>query len=159
MAKLRFKTLILVLCLCLISLVGCGPRGETKTLAEVLSLAKESFAQAVAHVSDAQVKAQVSEVSTNLEKILADSASANGNAGAAVSTSTVAIADKLGELVKVAGFPTRPAMGELATQFRVLSTDAGKGAVNPARVKLLAARTYSLLASELETTQFSVARM
>ena len=58
----------------------------------------------------------------------------------------------LGELVDRAGYTTRPALTEVCAQYMNLSTNQQQP--KPEQVKLLAARTYTLLASELETNQF-----
>ena len=81
---------------------------------------------------------------------------AASGASGQVASDAAKVAEVLTGLVKVAGYTSRASMGEIIMQHRVLGVDAAKGDVNAARVKLLVARTYNVLTSELETTKFSV---
>jgi hypothetical protein len=67
------------------------------------------------------------------------------------------IATALTKLSTKAGYTARPAMAELINQYRVIANDSSvKASIGSANLKLLAARTYALVASELATTQFKI---
>lgn len=129
-----------VLCLC-----GC-PRGETKSLGEVYEIAKQRFVS----VKDAAVPEDVSQPLKDIDSHLNQIAAEEGTKAA---QSAGQLAALLTPLTTRAGYPTRPAMGEIVAQYRMMAE--GNDVKNPT-ARLLAARTYSLLASELETTRFSV---
>jgi hypothetical protein len=131
----------------LLLLASCAPRGETKTLEEIYANSKSRYTA----VQSAQVPADVTQplgsIATHLEQIA-------GQHGADASRSAKEIAELLAPLTTRAGYTSRPAMGELVSQYRMMSQS--EAAVENPTAKLLAARTYTLLASELETTKFSV---
>jgi hypothetical protein len=55
------------------------------------------------------------------------------------------------------GFTQRAAMTELIKQYRQISEASGtQVAVGAANLKLVAARTYSLLSAEITSTNFSI---
>jgi hypothetical protein len=65
------------------------------------------------------------------------------------------IANSLNGLITRSGFTVRPAMAELISQYRTVAADtASKVSIGAPNLKLLAARTYSLLTAELSTSQF-----
>jgi hypothetical protein len=135
-------------------LVGCGPRGETKTLAEILQIAKADFAEQFGNgsvLSDTSTQAQVSKIHSQLEALISDQSDR-----AALAKAASDIAHELASLTSKAGYTSRPALTELATQFREMTASAEKGEAQLATLKLMATRTYSTLASELATTKFSV---
>jgi hypothetical protein len=131
-----FRRSLFLVAIALVSLcfVGCGPRGETKTLDEVLANAKLRFVKVGISGSSQEVQGILGEVQKNLETI----------------------ASSLNSLVSKSGYTVRPSMGEIMAQYRALAEQAGHGSVSAAQLKLLAARTYELIASELETTRFGV---
>lgn len=130
------------------SLNACAPRGETRTLDEILASSKARYSQSSSAVSQ-DVGATLSNISRQLEALVAGDAM---HAGQDLGN----IAEALSGLAAKAGYTVRPAMGELTAQYRNLASGAGHGQVTAAQIKLLAARTYDLLAGELETTKFGV---
>ncbi|MBN8547829.1 MAG: hypothetical protein J0M12_00790 [Deltaproteobacteria bacterium] len=136
----------LALAVCVLSLSAC-PRGETKTLGQVYDGSKQRFV-AVQNAAVPQDVAQpLKDINARLEQI-------SGQEGVQASQTASELAGLLAPLTVRAGYTARPGMGEVITEYRMLSQE-GAAVKNPT-VKLLAARTYSLLASELETTKFSV---
>ena len=126
------------------SLSSCAPRGENKSVDQVLSIQNTRYntAKGSANV-DAQVGDLLSKVEAKL-KIMADGDVKELNI---ISDTSVL----LNQLIEKAAFTTRPALNEIIVQYRALSGSQ----VSNAQMKLLAARTYSVLSSELETTKFS----
>lgn len=132
-----------------VGLVACAPRGESKSLNEVVTIAKNRFAL----VQDVPVDSAVQESLKPVVKALEDLV--NNPRGGGVTKNSKVIATALSQLSVRASYTNRPAMGEVLSQYLVMiNTPATE--VNGAAVKLLAARTYSLLASELETRRFSL---
>jgi hypothetical protein len=146
-----FRRSLFLVAIALVSLcfVGCGPRGETKTLDEVLANAKLRFVKVGISGSSQEVQGILGEVQKNLETM------ASGDVSSAV-PALETIASSLNSLVSKSGYTVRPSMGEIMAQYRALAEQAGHGSVSAAQLKLLAARTYELIASELETTRFGV---
>jgi hypothetical protein len=132
-------------------IAGCAPRGETKSLQQVLEAARSQYVELVRNEQSETLKATLIDLAKNLEDMVA----ANGES-APIASATSQVIDKLSSLIATAGYTSRASMGEILMQHRVVLEDADKGAVNAARVKLLAARTYSLMNSELATTRFAV---
>ena len=133
------------------SLVGCAPRGETRTLEEVLDTARSRYIEQARGEQVEPLKTTLLDLSKSLEVMTA----ANGAVGQ-VAPDASKVADTLTTLVRTSGYTSRASMGEIIMQHRVLGSDAAKGEVNSARVKLLVARTYNVPTSELETTKFAV---
>ncbi len=139
-------------------LSGCAPRGETKTLDQVLSDAHSQF------VAIDKKVAQSSSRPSEVGKAVADSVQAVESLIATASVADTAkharfMEQQLEMLTMKAGYTSRPSLTELKKQYAVmadnLEADQQKGK-DTAAVKLLAARTYNALASELETTNFSL---
>ncbi len=148
----KSRSIILVvgsLVLCTGMLCSCGPRGESKTVAEVLAISQAAFNEQIGNAGPAKEK--IVTVQRNLEVLLNDQSDRSGLSNAASEIST-----QLAELTRHAGYTSRPAFGELATQFRELSSDAAAGNAQANRLKLIASRAYSTMASELATTKFTV---
>lgn len=133
----------------LLSIAACAPRGENKSIDEVFALQKQNFAQvaAAAQLKD-PVSGNLREIAAQLERLALESEPAQ------VASHSKEIADAFVTLIPRAGFTSRPAMTELQSQFLAVSQD-GK-ALDQSSRKMLAARTYSALASELETTKFNL---
>jgi hypothetical protein len=125
-----------------IAISACAPRGESKSLSEVLDGAKTRYAEASG-------KTQVEGLSA-LEGSLANLIENPSAAGAK------SISETLRKLIMKTGYTSRPALGELIEQYQIIGFDTSEMPVNRARVKLLVARTYNLLARELETTAFGL---
>jgi hypothetical protein len=99
-----------------------------------------------------------SEVSENL-KSLAEGLDRLAGIGGAGDGRAVAgeVAETLAELVEKAGIPSRPAMTALINQYRKVATaDGGAPSLGAPNLKLLAARTYSLVGSELGAVRFGL---
>jgi hypothetical protein len=134
-----------VLVMTLAAMAACGPRGETKSLDEVLQIARDRYE----HVKGAQVAGDVRTALDQIGSDLQDLTKAPAAAKAAD------VAQLLSSLGTKAAYTTRPALAELVTQYRVMGSDSAS-AGSPARVKLLVSRTYHMLAAEMETTKFAV---
>lgn len=132
-----------------LALAGCMPRGETRTLAEVLSSAQARYTDASKAGLPADVTAVLDKVSADLQTITStdDMGGVNGT--------VAAVGESIAGLVTRAGFTSRAALNEISLQYRMLGSDSA-GTLTPAQVKLLASRTYSVLAAELETTRFAL---
>lgn len=129
----------------LIAIVGCGPRGETKSLDEVVAGARSSFYQRAEVVKDAEVKDELAQAARLLEASIdspLDDSSARSER----------IAQILQSLTTRAGYTSRPALGELQSQWLA----GAEGGMTSEAGKLLAARTFSLLASELDGIGFAL---
>jgi len=128
---------------------GCLPRGETKTLSEVVSIAQTRYAAVSKDGLPANVSSAISTIADNLSTL------ASGDDVAAAQPKVVAVGEAIAGLVEHAGFTSRPALNELAMQYRVLGGAPAEQLTAP-QLRLLASRTYSALAAELETTRFSL---
>lgn len=129
-------------------LSACAPRGETKSLDQVYKDSKARFAKVSAVAVPEDVAPTIQNLNTQLEQLAAQSAD---NA----TQTSAQVAEALASIIEKAGYTARPAMGEIISQHRMLSRAEAPQVTN-AQAKLLAARTYALLASELETTKFAV---
>ncbi len=138
---------IIVTAIALCGLIGCAPRGETKTLEQILELAKSRFSSALTVNDGGSAQAVGSGTVKSLEQALLSAE--NGEPG--LGKTLAEIGNNLAVLTSSSGFTSRPAMNELSLQYRHLGSS---GNASAEQVKLLASRTYNLLASELETTGF-----
>ena len=134
-----FSSVLIATTICL---AACAPRGETHTLETVLHTAKARYAALNATGLDSDASASLAKLVEGLKQM------EGGQAPAALANQN---ADLLTQLESKAGYTSRPSMHELIGQFKALPSTA-----NAAATKLLVARTYNLLASELETTRFAV---
>ncbi|MEY4667449.1 MAG: hypothetical protein RL518_148 [Pseudomonadota bacterium] len=67
------------------------------------------------------------------------------------------LAEGLTALLPKAGFTQRAAMTELIKQYRLIANSSGSEvAAGAANLKLVAARTYTLLSAELTSTNFRI---
>ena len=128
--------------------LGCGPRGESHTVDEIFSDAKAGYVDASGKVTP-DLSTSLKTLSGSLDKL-----AGLGGGGDAPQLSGE-IAGTLTTLSAKAGYTARPALAEIINQYRSLANSSGApttlGAPN---LKLLAARTYSLLTAELVTSQF-----
>lgn len=133
---------------CLIS--GCAPRGESHTVDEILSDARSNY-QSVFASKPSSYKDQLASLATSLDKL----AGVGGGGDAKVVSG--GIANSLQDLIGHAGLTVRPAMTELINQYRVVAESASRDiSIGAPNLKLLVARTYTLIAGELKTTQFKI---
>ena len=138
------KIISLILAL---TLVACEfPRGESKSLSDVFKIAQTRYAAATKNLNNPELSTKLTGIETTLNELIADP-----NTGR--KEKATQIADALFALVQSAGQTSRPALYELAQQFVAI---AKVPAVEEAQLKLLASRTLSALASEAETTGFSL---
>ncbi|MDZ4785953.1 MAG: hypothetical protein SGJ02_07745 [bacterium] len=138
------KTLIIALLSFIVS--GCAPRGETKTIEQLLSIAQDRMARAEVHHTS-QVPQDVSTLKVSLEKALSLTDTAS------ITKVMSEIGNTIGVLIPHAGMTSRASLNELSNQYKEL---AKVGNPTSDQVKLLVARTLHTVASELETTQFSL---
>lgn len=131
------------------TLFGCGPRGETKNLSEIFDNARARYSAALGGTADISGAVDLRLVSQRLGE-LADQATRGKVAGAEIT----GMASTLTALINHAGPTNRPGFDELVNQFRAFQVDEANSAQAAASLKLLLARTYTLLANELETTKF-----
>ncbi|MCI5064875.1 hypothetical protein MRY87_04030 [bacterium] len=134
-----------VVAVLLMSLVGCAPRGETKTLDEVFQIAKKRYEESIVK-SDASgaVQEQLLQLAADLNQF----AAAEGKDGSREQLAPQ-ISEQMATLLQSAGYTTRPAFGALLKSYRTPPK------TQRAR-RLLVARSYTALAQELETTSFLV---
>lgn len=170
MKNVRLPLAALLLLFSALFAFGCAPRGETKTLDEVLRLAKFRYDDAVERSSlSGEVEEALSEIEGHLST-LEERAGESEDRVAYLSTAR-AIDAGLQKLVRNTGYTTRPAFGEIIRQYQSLayadkdrerltsvSNDAepSEWEFSSSAVKLLVARTYTLLSQELETSEFRV---
>lgn len=129
---------------------GCGPRGESHTIEQILNDARANYSDMSAQVAP-EIGAALKTLTSSLDKL-----AGLGGGGDARQVSA-GVAEGLTNLLPKAGFTQRPAMAELVNQYRALSSATGApltlGAPN---LKLVAARTYSILSAELTSTKFRI---
>jgi hypothetical protein len=135
----------------LVGAVGCGPRGESNSLEQVYSDARASYRSA----DSAGVPSDVSE---SLKTLAADLERLAGNQGGGDAKEVSrGVANTLDNLVGRSGMTQRPSMTELVNQYRALAKDGSTPvSIGAPNVKLLVARTYTLLKSELSSTKFGL---
>lgn len=130
------------------TLSGCGPRGESRTVDELLTDARSSYQSAYSKTASGS-QGNLKNLASSLDRIagLGGGGDARQVAGD--------IAGALTELSAKAGYTARPAMAELISQYRTVSESSDAAiSIGAANLKLLAARTYALISNELKTTQF-----
>jgi hypothetical protein len=156
-AKYCCISFMLLITLCL---TACEPRGETRSLNEIVDTAKEKFV-ALTQRKDIFDKMQpdiiekVKSVASELMKIL-DTVGATTNSidKTKLQESIRTVILRLTELVQYAGYTSRPALGEIIPQFQEL-IDTG-AYTDISKVKLLVSRAFFLLGSELEGVKFGL---
>lgn len=127
------------LVLAMIVFVGC--RGESKSLDEILSLAKSRYESSrKAEVSEA-VASHLQSLDSSLSDFISSSVTAKDKAKE--------IATLLDALTKKAGPTSRQPLHELTMQLL-----SAQSIENEAERKLLASRIFGALSAELETVKF-----
>lgn len=151
MSNQKFTSRLVSALVCIVScasVVGCGPRGEAHTVDQILSDARGGY-DSVASKAQATDTGAIRTLTSNIDKV-----AGIGGGGDARSLSSD-IASQLEGLSVRAGYTARPAIAELVNQYRNVAADKGSSvSIGAPHLKLLAARTYSLLTAELNTTQF-----
>jgi hypothetical protein len=150
MASAKTTLLLLVVC----CFVSCAPRGETRSLAELLASAKDRYSTSR---SGSGLPQTAQNSLDGLTKALSDFL-LSGNVRDTGSNAAKVVV-QMSALAKSAGYTSRPAFYELLKQYEAIANDSRRlsnaGKDSP-QVKLLVARTYNLLARELETTRFQL---
>ena len=133
-----------------LSVVGCAPRGESHTVDQILSDARAAYGEVSVQLAP-EVDSALKSLTQSLDRL----AGLQGGGDARQVSSGVV--DTLTSLIPKAGFTQRAAMTELINQYRTISATQGApltlGAPN---LKLVVARTYSILSSELASTKFRI---
>ncbi len=159
MMKLYVRAFLIAL-VCFVS-VGCKPRGETKSLDTLLGDSRQKFAVATSQApalklnfagselaeTSVELPEVLRELNSNLDKLLVKGSAADRSGTAST------VAKTLAALTPHAGYTARPAFAEISKQYRTISQGAS---IELATLKLVAARTYALISSELETTKFGL---
>lgn len=139
--------------LCLLTMVvGCNPRGESRSVSDILAESSKAYRKAFdGEPLPERVSSRLPELSDALARLTETSELDRKKALAD------AIVDHLRALVITAGYTTRPALGELIDQFGALAeTENGSVVSDSATVSLLVSRTFYLLASELKGVRFQL---
>lgn len=130
--------------------IGCAPRGESHTVDQILNDARSAYRDVSVQVAP-EVDSALKTLTQSLDRL------AGLQGGGDARQVSGGVVDTLSSLVSKAGYTQRAAMTELINQYRTISTSQGApltlGAPN---LKLVVARTYTILSSELASTQFRV---
>lgn len=136
------------------ALQACAPRGESQTLTDLLDQARDRYRSAELKVGDSPIKAQL----TALAQKLADIEKVQDPT--VLKPATLALKDELSALLVHAGYPVRPSFTELVNHYQAIGNGSAvttdPAAAGSPEIRLLLVRTYSILATELETTKFSL---
>lgn len=146
-----------------VAVTGCEPRGETKTVAQVFEISQAELAQALDKSISVEARDKISKIQ---QAVLVMAGGQNGtvnndtvNNDAEVRRAAGEAAAALHPLINWAGYTSRAAGGELLQQLSNMEGSSSQGErvnVNPAAAKLLAARTLSWIASELNSLAFGL---
>jgi len=143
---IRSVSLGLLAILCLSILSACAPRGETRTLDQIYKSASDRFDKSLARSSSDEINQKLKQLSAQVRGF---------NSGEQLEAAG-SISEQLMTLTGRAGFTSRPALTEIQRQYQHIAQIGSAEALSDAQRKLLAARTLSILAQELETTAFQV---
>lgn len=152
----------LIIALAVLVLASCAPRGETRSLDEVLKDAQSRFETVYSVALDSvngDIKAQLESVTKALDGLVGHLAQ-----GGSISPDQLAnlrqIQTGLNALVSHAGYTSRPALSEISKQYQVLVSQleatGSPASIEAGTLKLAAMRAYTVLAGELETTKFAL---
>jgi hypothetical protein len=131
---------------------GCGPRGESHTVDQIFSDARAGYSKMVSKASP-EMNATLTGLAASLDKI------AGQGGGGDVRQLSNTLADGLTAMLPKSGFTQRAAMTELIKQYRQIAEASGtQVAAGAANLKLVAARTYSLLSAEITSTNFRISK-
>lgn len=122
-------------------LFACAPRGEYKSVDELLQKSKTRYVNSI----NADSLKELTVASKELEAFTANTQH---------TASAKKLADILTNLNQKAGYTTRPALNELILQYQKIAANQSSENFNQSAAKLLASRTYNLLASEMQSTAF-----
>lgn len=155
MRKNQHKIISLTLLASLsLAICSCAPRGETQSLSDILSQQRDRYRTAELKAKDVPVKAQLDQLSQKLSSM------ETVQDPTALKPATAEVRAALAGLLPHAGYTVRPALTEISNQYQALANGSSI-TTDPAlagspEIRLLLARTYSVLASELETGKFSL---
>ena len=131
--------------------LGCGPRGESHSLEQVFNDARSAYSTTALAGVPSDVAESLKTLAADLDRL-----AGIGGGGDAKEVSR-GVANTLDNLVTRSGMTQRPSMTELVNQYRALAKDGQTPvSVGAPNVKLLVARTYTLLKSELSSTKFGL---
>ncbi len=129
---------------------GCGPRGESHTVEQIFSDARAGYAK-MASKATPDMNGALTGLVSALDKI------AGQSGGGDVRQLSASLADGLTSMLPKAGFTQRAAMTELINQYRLIANSSGaQVSVGAPNLKLIAARTFSLLSAEITSTNFRI---
>lgn len=150
---LSFCACAAILCFC----AGCQPHGETNSLDVTFLRAQADYQEVKRELPRGGVAAPIALRVKELEENLAQIAGASQSGE--VYPYCRQADEGLRELLSHAGYPSRPAVEELARQYQQCA-DGLAAAYDPATrrsaLRLLVARTYNLLQAELEGARFGL---
>lgn len=126
-------------------LSGCL-RGETKSLDDIYQIAKDAFTKASSAGLDSETTALLASVTKGLEVALTNTKKED------IVATLNEISNALGALIEKTDYTVRPALIELHKQYLELQNSED---ISPAQLRLLIARTYSILTEELVSHKFS----
>lgn len=146
---MSFKKIVygMLLTSALIISSGCDsfPRGESQSLEDVVRNARQRYSEVKSVEVPEAVAADLKAILSALESM---------EKSKEVDAATFSdVAKALSSLLPHAGYTVRPAMSELMKQHLAMSNERKPGYTASL---LLASRTYSVLATELETTGFQL---
>lgn len=141
---MKFTALVLIT-VCLLA-AGCRPRGESKSLDQVLEAARTRYHSAGLDNVPGEFRSSLEKLAGQLQEM-----EGSGNLED-LKDYSARVLEQLEPLEAAAGLTAQAAFSEIEKQYRELS--AAEGELNRASLRLLLARTYNLLASELESTRF-----
>ncbi len=154
MNKIVAKSLIFCALAIVSSLQGCAPRGESQDLTVLLNDARDRYRSAESKIGDSPVKTQLAalyEKLNNIEKVQDPTV---------IKPATMEIKNELSALLVHAGYPVRPSFTEIVNQYQALANGSAvttdSALPGSPEIRLLLVRTYSVLATELETTKFTL---
>lgn len=134
-----------------VAAIGCGPRGESHSLEQVFSDARTAYTSTGLAGVPSDVSESLKTLAVDLDRL-----AGIGGGGDAKEVSR-GVANTLDNLIARSGMTQRPSMTELVNQYRALAKDGSTPvSVGAPNVKLLVARTYNLLKSELSSTKFAL---
>ncbi len=134
-------------------MTGCEPRGETKTVAQVYEISQAELAQALGKSISVEAREKISLIQRAVQTM------ADAQNDAEVRRAAGEAAAALHPLINWAGYTSRAAGGELLQQLSNMEGSSSQGErtnINPAAAKLLAARTLSWIASEMNSLAFGL---
>jgi hypothetical protein len=138
----------------LLTFLGCEPRGENKSLDQVLENAISRYENIVKKAESKGLTPPVLERLTNLNTTLRSINLSDKNTYKKVVLQD--IIDNLISLTPEAGYTTRPALGEIVEQYSEMLSLISDKRIDVRALQLLVARTYFLLASELDGVRFQL---